>query len=85
MPKIIRNYYFEKDKLIIPDLKGIFDDMPTAYCDYGKEYKDPVLLNLENGQSVILEKEDIEKLKQQQEEKKKREEVLSTNKDKEVK
>ena len=51
--------------------------MPTAYCDYGKEYKDPVLLNLENGQSVILEKEDIEKLKQQQEEKKKEKKCLA--------
>lgn len=69
MPKLLRNYYFENNKVVICDHKGLFDDMPSALCDYGKTYKNPVVIQLENGKQVIYEEEELKELMEKAKEK----------------
>ena len=69
MPKVLRNFYFEKNKCIILDIKGLFPDMQQALCDLGKEYKEPVPIELENKQVVMFEKSELEKMLEEQKKK----------------
>jgi len=69
MTKILRNYYFENKKCIILNVNGLFPEAPHALCDLGKEYKEPVPIELENKQIVMFEKSELEKMLEEQKKK----------------
>lgn len=81
MPKVLRNYYMDKGRCVLLNIVGVFPDMPTGLCDLGKEYIEPVVVELENKQVVIFEKEELERLieeKKRQDEEKAKAEVNQT-------
>lgn len=62
MPKVLTNYIIKDNKIILLSSDMVFPDLPLAVIDYGREYKQPELIDTGTGMYEIFEHEDFEKI-----------------------